>query len=96
MIRPPENGNEIKPHFHFLFSLYYFSHISKISLISLIFLYNSTHILNAYYMFDAIAPDFALLLTSAGLFALLNIIMIDLVMSGDNAILIGMATKKLQ
>lgn len=47
-------------------------------------------------MFASLAPDFALLLTSAGLFALLNIIMIDLVMSGDNAILIGMATKKLQ
>ncbi len=47
-------------------------------------------------MLDSLAPDFALLLTSAGAFALLNIIMIDLVMSGDNAILIGMATKKLQ
>ncbi len=47
-------------------------------------------------MFESLAPDFALLLTSAGLFALLNIIMIDLVMSGDNAILIGMATKKLK
>ncbi len=46
-------------------------------------------------MFESLAPDFALLLTSAGLFALLNIIMIDLVMSGDNAILIGMATKRL-
>ena len=32
---------------------------------------------------------------SATWFALLNIIMIDLVMSGDNAILIGMATKNL-
>ena len=47
-------------------------------------------------MFESLAPDFALLLTSAGLFALLNIIMIDLVMSGDNAILIGMATKRLK
>jgi YjbE family integral membrane protein len=46
-------------------------------------------------MFDSLAPDFAMLMTSAGLFALLNIILIDLVMSGDNAILIGMATKKL-
>jgi predicted tellurium resistance membrane protein TerC len=46
-------------------------------------------------MFDFLAHDFAMLLTSAGLFALLNIILIDLVMSGDNAILIGMATKKL-
>lgn len=39
--------------------------------------------------------DFAHLFTSAGAFALLNIILIDLVMSGDNAILIGMATQKL-
>ena len=47
-------------------------------------------------MFEHLATDFAALGTSAGLFALLNIILIDLVMSGDNAILIGMATKKLQ
>jgi YjbE family integral membrane protein len=47
-------------------------------------------------MFESIGPDFAHLFTSAGAFALLNIILIDLVMSGDNAILIGMATKKLQ
>jgi YjbE family integral membrane protein len=47
-------------------------------------------------MFDTLLTDFAALTTSAGLFALLNIILIDLVMSGDNAILIGMATKKLQ
>jgi predicted tellurium resistance membrane protein TerC len=40
--------------------------------------------------------DLQALTTSAGLFALLNIILIDLVMSGDNAILIGMATKKLK
>jgi predicted tellurium resistance membrane protein TerC len=46
-------------------------------------------------MFESLNADFAMLLTSAGLFALLNIILIDLVMSGDNAILIGMATKKL-
>ncbi len=46
-------------------------------------------------MLEILSNDFALLLTSAGLFALLNIILIDLVMSGDNAILIGMATKKL-
>ncbi len=39
--------------------------------------------------------DFAHLFTTAGAFALLNIILIDLVMSGDNAILIGMATQKL-
>jgi predicted tellurium resistance membrane protein TerC len=46
--------------------------------------------------FSVFQSDFAHLFTSAGIFALLNIIMIDLVMSGDNAILIGMATKKLQ
>ena len=46
-------------------------------------------------MLEILSNDFALLLTSAGLFALFNIILIDLVMSGDNAILIGMATKKL-
>lgn len=46
-------------------------------------------------MLEALNSDFALLFTSAGLFALLNIILIDLVMSGDNAILIGMATKRL-
>lgn len=47
-------------------------------------------------MLDSFLSDFAHIGTSAGLFALLNIILIDLVMSGDNAILIGMATKKLQ
>ena len=36
------------------------------------------------------------LFTSHGAMALLNIILIDIVMSGDNAILIGMATRKLQ
>jgi YjbE family integral membrane protein len=46
-------------------------------------------------MFDTISTDFVHLFTSAGAFALLNIILIDLVMSGDNAILIGMATKSL-
>jgi predicted tellurium resistance membrane protein TerC len=46
-------------------------------------------------MLETLNSDFALLFTSAGLFALLNIILIDLVMSGDNAILIGMATKRL-
>ena len=42
-----------------------------------------------------IESDFSLLFTTTGAFALLNIILIDLVMSGDNAILIGMATQKL-
>lgn len=46
-------------------------------------------------MIESLNADFALLFSSAGLFALLNIILIDLVMSGDNAILIGMATKRL-
>ncbi len=46
-------------------------------------------------MFDTLAMDFAHIFTSAGAFALLNIILIDLVMSGDNAILIGMATRGL-
>lgn len=45
--------------------------------------------------FSLLEADFAHLFTSAGAFALLNIILIDLVMSGDNAILIGMATKNL-
>ncbi len=34
--------------------------------------------------------------STAGLLALANIIFIDIVMSGDNAILIGMATNKLK
>ena len=46
-------------------------------------------------MLDTLSSDFLHLFTSAGAFALLNIILIDLVMSGDNAILIGMATKNL-
>ncbi len=39
--------------------------------------------------------DLIHIFTIDGMFTLLNIILIDLVMSGDNAILIGMATKKL-
>ena len=46
-------------------------------------------------MFDSLSLDLMHLLTSEGVLALLNIILIDLVMSGDNAILIGMATQKL-
>ena len=46
-------------------------------------------------MLESLTSDFLHLFTSAGAFALLNIILIDLVMSGDNAILIGMATKNL-
>lgn len=45
--------------------------------------------------FLTLESDFLHIFTSAGAFALLNIILIDLVMSGDNAILIGMATKNL-
>lgn len=40
--------------------------------------------------------QFLELFTLTGAMALLNIILIDIVMSGDNAILIGMATRKLQ
>lgn len=36
------------------------------------------------------------LFTAHGAMALINIILIDVVMSGDNAILIGMATRKLE
>jgi YjbE family integral membrane protein len=46
-------------------------------------------------MFDTFFADFQHIFTAAGAFALLNIILIDIVMSGDNAILIGMATKNL-
>ncbi len=45
---------------------------------------------------DILSHDFWALSTNAGLFALLNIILIDIVMSWDNAILIGMATKNLK
>ena len=40
--------------------------------------------------------SFSELGSTAGMLALANIIFIDIVMSGDNAILIGMATRKLQ
>ena len=43
----------------------------------------------------SLESDFLHIFTTAWAFALLNIILIDLVMSGDNAILIGMATKNL-
>ncbi len=45
---------------------------------------------------EVIIQNFYNLFTVAWMFALANIIMIDIVMSGDNAILIGMATRKLQ
>jgi YjbE family integral membrane protein len=45
--------------------------------------------------FSIFANDLAALGTYAGISALITIILIDIVMSGDNAILIGMATKNL-
>lgn len=44
---------------------------------------------------EQIIQDFWLLFTLAGFLALVNIIIIDIVMSWDNAIVIGMATSKL-
>ncbi len=46
--------------------------------------------------FHELSTSFLALGTAAGMLALANIIFIDIVMSGDNAILIGMATRKLQ
>lgn len=46
-------------------------------------------------MLEVLATDFNHIFTSAGLLSLLNLILIDIVMSGDNAILIGMATCRL-
>ena len=46
-------------------------------------------------MFDIFVQDFYALFTMTGLLALFHIIMIDVVLSGDNAIIIGMATKNL-
>ncbi len=45
---------------------------------------------------DHILSDFASIFTAAGLFAFINVMLIDIVMSGDNAIVIGLATKTLQ
>lgn len=44
---------------------------------------------------DTLWSDFLHLFTLSGIFALLNIIIIDIVMSWDNAIVIGMATRNL-
>lgn len=44
---------------------------------------------------ENILQDFIALGTMAGLAGLINIIIIDIIMSGDNAIIIGMATKDL-
>jgi YjbE family integral membrane protein len=46
-------------------------------------------------MLDTFVQDFYLLFTVAGAMTLFHIIMIDVVLSGDNAIIIGMATKRL-
>ncbi|MDD2907184.1 MAG: TerC family protein [Candidatus Gracilibacteria bacterium] len=46
-------------------------------------------------MLDNIINGFTELTTIKGIIALLNIIMIDIIMSGDNAIIIGMATRNL-
>ncbi len=46
-------------------------------------------------LIQLISSEFAELLTPVGVFALINIIFIDVIMSGDNALLIGMATKNL-
>lgn len=45
---------------------------------------------------DHILSDLASIFTPAGLFAFINVMLIDIVMSGDNAIVIGLATKTLQ
>jgi YjbE family integral membrane protein len=45
---------------------------------------------------EQILSDFASIFTPAGLFAFINVMLIDIVMSGDNAIVIGLATKTLK
>ncbi len=45
---------------------------------------------------EQILSDFAGIFTPAGFIALINVMLIDIVMSGDNAIVIGLATKSLQ
>ena len=47
-------------------------------------------------MFDSLNSSFTTLFTMGGFLALLNVILIDIVLSGDNAIVIGMATKDLR
>ena len=46
-------------------------------------------------MIENLSASITALFTVAGLLALLNVILIDIVLSGDNAIVIGMATKDL-
>jgi YjbE family integral membrane protein len=45
---------------------------------------------------EQIISDFGNIFTAAGVFAFINVMLIDIVMSGDNAIVIGLATKTLQ
>jgi YjbE family integral membrane protein len=47
-------------------------------------------------MMEQIISEISHLITPAGFFALVNVILIDIVMSGDNAIVIGLAVKDLQ
>ena len=47
-------------------------------------------------MMEQIISEVSHLTTPAGFFALVNVILIDIVMSGDNAIVIGLAVKDLQ
>lgn len=47
-------------------------------------------------MMEQIISEASHLITPAGFFALVNVILIDIVMSGDNAIVIGLAVKDLQ
>ena len=47
-------------------------------------------------MLEEIISEASQLITPAGFFALVNVILIDIVMSGDNAIVIGLAVKDLQ
>ena len=47
-------------------------------------------------MIEALSSSIVALFTVSGIMALLNVIMIDIVLSGDNAIVIGMATKDLK
>ncbi|MEI8141091.1 MAG: TerC family protein, partial [bacterium] len=47
-------------------------------------------------MIESLSSSISAMFTVAGIMALLNVIMIDIVLSGDNAIVIGMATKDLK
>jgi YjbE family integral membrane protein len=47
-------------------------------------------------MMELIVSEISHLITPAGFFALVNVILIDIVMSGDNAIVIGLAVKDLK